>query len=248
MRVSLRRIAAETGLSVNTVSQILNRNGSSLYRPETCEQVLAVARQLGYRPNASARFMLKGTFDTIALLQRHGDPGTASSTRLVQEAVRELQTAGLHLMLVNIEREDFAAGRMPMVVQQQMADGFLIDFLLGIDPQYERLVDDFGRPGVWLNQRRQTNAVFPDDRAGAEALAEALLARHPGQVAYLDYSYGLSGEPGHYSEGERRAGWRCAVERSGQTARLIGRAMNDTPSPAPGWRPPTARVRSSPAP
>jgi LacI family transcriptional regulator len=222
MRVSLRRIAEETGVSINTVSQILNRKGTALYRAETCELVLAAAKRLGYRPNASARFMLTGRFDSVALLQSGAADAVAPPAAFYRAVVAELQAAGLHLLLTHVPPTAAAGGSLPQVIGQWMTDGFLIDSLVGLGPDAERQLDESGRPGVWVNHRRELNAVFPDDRAAAEALAEALLARGLGPVAYVDYSYGLGREPGHYSEGERRAGYAAAVARRGLQPRLIG--------------------------
>ena len=54
---SLRDIAAECQLSINAVSEILNRGNEARYRPDTCERVRAVAARLNYVPNRAAQSM-----------------------------------------------------------------------------------------------------------------------------------------------------------------------------------------------
>ena len=49
MAVTLKDIAAATGLSIPTVSQILNHRSGNYCSEAKCKQVLKVARELGYR-------------------------------------------------------------------------------------------------------------------------------------------------------------------------------------------------------
>jgi LacI family transcriptional regulator len=57
-RVSIGAIAAEAGVSRNTVSLALR--GSDRVKPETARRVAAVAERLGYRPNLLARALATG--------------------------------------------------------------------------------------------------------------------------------------------------------------------------------------------
>src|SRR6185369_16509410 len=67
MPVTIKEIAERSGLSIPTVSQVLNNKGHR-YRSETCNRVLKAVRELGYRPNSSARAMRMGRFNCVALL------------------------------------------------------------------------------------------------------------------------------------------------------------------------------------
>jgi DNA-binding LacI/PurR family transcriptional regulator len=66
MRVTLKQIANETGMSVPAVSHILNRRGK--YSTETCKKVFAAANKLGYRPNYTARAMRTGQTRQIGVV------------------------------------------------------------------------------------------------------------------------------------------------------------------------------------
>src|SRR5260370_29884079 len=48
-------IAEAVGVHTSTVSRVLNGDPAQSVRPEIYQQILAVARQQGYRPNALAR-------------------------------------------------------------------------------------------------------------------------------------------------------------------------------------------------
>ena len=66
MRITLKKIAAATGMSVPAVSHILNRRGN--YSPETCKKVVSAAKEMGYRPNSTARAMRSGKTHQIGVV------------------------------------------------------------------------------------------------------------------------------------------------------------------------------------
>ena len=66
MRVTLKEIAAATGMSVSTVSHILNKRGN--YSPESCKKVISAAGEMGYRPNSTARAMRSGKTHQIGVV------------------------------------------------------------------------------------------------------------------------------------------------------------------------------------
>ncbi|MGO4189431.1 LacI family DNA-binding transcriptional regulator [Pseudarthrobacter sp. TAF60_1] len=53
--IGIKDVAAAAGVSVTTVSHVLNEVASARISPETRDRVRSVARQLGYGPNSVAR-------------------------------------------------------------------------------------------------------------------------------------------------------------------------------------------------
>ncbi|WP_034335817.1 LacI family DNA-binding transcriptional regulator [Deinococcus misasensis] len=64
--VTIKDIAREAGVSISTVSRILNH--APLVREEKRQKVLSVIEQLGYQPNASAQNLVRGTSMTVGVL------------------------------------------------------------------------------------------------------------------------------------------------------------------------------------
>lgn len=64
-RVTITDVARETGVSIKTVSNVLNNTGSM--RPETRERVREAIERLGYRVNVSARAMKTGGTKLLGL-------------------------------------------------------------------------------------------------------------------------------------------------------------------------------------
>ena len=65
-RVTIRDVAAAVGLSPTTVSHALN--GKGRVDPATRDRVAKTAKQLGYRPDRTARRLRSGRSGAIALL------------------------------------------------------------------------------------------------------------------------------------------------------------------------------------
>ncbi len=70
--MSLKQIAEMTGVSVSTVSRVLNDASSTCASKETREKIWAAAREIGYTPNEAAR-----------QLKKSGGPAATSEERRV---------------------------------------------------------------------------------------------------------------------------------------------------------------------
>ncbi|HZQ06476.1 MAG TPA: LacI family DNA-binding transcriptional regulator, partial [Anaerolineae bacterium] len=65
-RVTSIEVARRAGVSQSTVSRVFSDR--NLVSQETADQVLRVARQLGYKPNAIARSLINRRTDLIGIL------------------------------------------------------------------------------------------------------------------------------------------------------------------------------------
>ncbi len=66
-RCTIKEVAARSGVSVATVSNVL-QNKSHLYSPETAQRVWQAVRELGYRPSSVARSLIRQRTDTIGVI------------------------------------------------------------------------------------------------------------------------------------------------------------------------------------
>lgn len=71
-RTTLKQVAARAGVSVTTVSLVLNDAPASI-GSDTRERVLAVASELGYVPSAAARSLASGRTHTVGLVICHAE-------------------------------------------------------------------------------------------------------------------------------------------------------------------------------
>lgn len=84
---TLRHIAEQAGISLETVSHILNGTTRKKYSPITRERVKQIAAKLGYTPHRASQTMRKGRSNLIAVIH------FGSRYRTGQEAVRYLPQA-----------------------------------------------------------------------------------------------------------------------------------------------------------
>ena len=106
-----RKIAAKAGVSFQTASKVLN-GGNVRVSAETAARIMAVAEQLGYRPNTVARSLVQRTTATIGLIA-----GDLTDGALSQFAVAAERTARRHQHAVLVgnlaERRRGRRGRAP---------------------------------------------------------------------------------------------------------------------------------------
>ncbi len=92
---SIRDVARISGVSIATVSQVLNKGGRPVSEP-TRQRVLQAARQLNYHPNAMARSMRLSRTDTLGLIYLHGHSPIHTSPSFVR-MLDGVLTAGTQL-------------------------------------------------------------------------------------------------------------------------------------------------------
>lgn len=71
---TIRDVAKESGVSVATVSYVLN-DGPRPVHPDTRQRVLATIRRLDYHPNAMARGLVRRRMNTLGVLSGFVSPG-----------------------------------------------------------------------------------------------------------------------------------------------------------------------------
>ncbi|HEV2473035.1 MAG TPA: LacI family DNA-binding transcriptional regulator, partial [Chthonomonadales bacterium] len=61
MRITIKQIASELGVSHSTVSRVLNKKQSAMVSDSTRDRILATAVQMGYRPSRLAQALKNET-------------------------------------------------------------------------------------------------------------------------------------------------------------------------------------------
>ena len=221
MAVSIRQVAETAGVSTATVSHVLGRRGHS-YRPETCQRVLRVAREMGYRPNASARSMRSGRFGAVALLLST-EPHRSSLPGTLLGAIQDvLAKQDLHLTLGRLPDERLTSeGFVPKILRELMADGLLINYFADVPQRLVELIQSYHLPSVWLNVKQRYDAVCPDDIKAARQAVQRLATLGHRRIAYVNYSRPAPGNGPHYSMLDRRRGYERAMRQAGLSAQVI---------------------------
>ncbi len=210
MAVTLNDIAQLAGVSVSTVSRVLN-NKAAEYRisPDTEEAILQAAQRLKYRPNQIARGLRLKRTNTLGVVAPDvSNPFFAYIIKRVQNIAHNL---GYSILVCNTDENlDQEIEHVNMLYRNRV-DG-LIAMPVGQDFRHFAEWLDKGRPVVLLDRcfdGIETNKVVVDNFTGSyEAVAHMLSYGHK-RVAFIQ------GLPGTYTNTERLRGYRQALRDHG---------------------------------
>lgn len=175
-------IAREVGVSITTVSHILNNKGR--FKPETVARVLEAVERLKYRPNFAAKSLAARRTNTVALsallTPESFDPLNLQYFGAIAQAVgRHGYTFLLHVSPDMESFEEFVASGM--------ADGWLLMMVRRRDERIDLLRErqvpfvSIGRP----DEREAIDVVDTDFEQTARLALEHLLALGHRCIAYL---------------------------------------------------------------
>ncbi|WP_418320672.1 LacI family DNA-binding transcriptional regulator [Piscinibacter sakaiensis] len=171
---TIQDVAALAGVSVSTVSNVLNDREARM-RPETLARVKAAIAELGFRPNHSARMLKTGHMPMIGLMvPTIANPFFGVLARWVEEAA---QARGYGVLLCNTYRNaqrerDYAEAFMAQGVRGVILGAALI--------AQEHLVPLIGQglAAVSLDRGTSSDGLLRDSVSVDNGQAGAMAAEH----------------------------------------------------------------------
>jgi LacI family transcriptional regulator len=171
-RVTIRDVAAQAGVSHQTVSRVVN--GREYVAPQTAERVRQAIANLNYQPNAIARSMARGRTGMVACIAPNLTDYTFAS--IIDGADAEMRRQGYFLLSAAAgDAEIFAA------LIDQLVNGRRVEGLIVINPyadgRHAHLPTDF--PIVFAGSRPREEIAYSvalDDVAAARQATEHLLS------------------------------------------------------------------------
>jgi LacI family transcriptional regulator len=124
-KVNLRELAEHLGLSVATVSLVMNRSPAAKSIPHhTQARVRAAARELNYRPNVMARMLRQQRSFTVGVIVPEISEGYAA---LVLSGIEDhlLQEGYFYFVVSHRHRADLIE-EYPRLLQQRAVEGFVL--------------------------------------------------------------------------------------------------------------------------
>ncbi len=210
MAITLNDIANKAGVSVSTVSRVLN-NKTKKYRisEETEDLILKAAKRLNYRPNQLARGLrLKKTHTIGLIVPDISNPFFAHVTRIIQTHAYQ---AGYSLIVCNTDEDIETELEQVELLLSKGVDGFIVMPVGTTFSHIKKLMDD-SVPLVLLDRSfddLDTSSVVVDNYTGAYKATEYLISMGHSKIAVIQ------GLPDTYTNNARVKGYLEALKDAG---------------------------------
>lgn len=183
--VTLKDIAQEAGVSVMTVSNVINGKFSKVSKENTI-RIQNLIKDMGYVPNASARSLARNKTNLIAIVLRSNDNENVlespHNSALVGTIIRKVQEHGYYAMVNILEFQDDIIKSL----QAWNVDGAI--FLGMFDDEIEVLHNTCNVPMVFIDSYsniRQLSNVGIDDFKGGQLAADYLVSKGHTEIAFV---------------------------------------------------------------
>jgi LacI family transcriptional regulator len=207
-RPTMPDVAREAGVSVKTVSRVINREPG--VRPKTEALVIAAIAKLGFRRNDAARSLRSGrsTSSIGLVIEDLGNPFYSTLARAVEGVARSHDSL---LISASSEGDLDLERRLVHEMCERRVDGLIIVPSVG-DQAFVNEEMEMGTPTVFVDRPPtgvKADVVLADNAGGARAALEFLIARGHESIAILAEDDRI------YTMGQRLRAARAAADRAG---------------------------------
>ncbi len=183
MRPTIYTVAEKAGVSIATVSRVLNANGP--VSEQTRAKVRHAMDALGYQPNASARGLAANTTSTIALVfPKLSGP---FFSQLIRGAEIAASDSEYHLLIYGASGEILGADNQTLGMLTTKVDGLILASS-GVSHCYIRDLQRQNLPVVVLGEDPTdipADSIQPDNVGGAEKMVTHLIEHGYRRIAMI---------------------------------------------------------------
>jgi LacI family transcriptional regulator len=186
--IGIRDVAAAAGVSVTTVSHVLNDVAYARISPETRDKVKEAATRLGYGPNRLAQALRTRRTGMLGLISEE-IATTPHAGRIILGADEAARARGYNLMIINTSSTASPDSRDADVeaLLERQVDGILyatmyhreVTVPVGLGKLPAVLVDADSLSGPFTS-------VVPDEEGGARAAVQSLLDAGHTRIGFLN--------------------------------------------------------------
>jgi LacI family transcriptional regulator len=182
---TLKEIAKEAGVSVMTVSNVVNGNFSKVSK-KNAERIQKIIKEKNYVPNSSARSLAKSNSNIIAIILR-GDQNENSlksphNASLVGTVIQKIQQHGYYAMVSIVQTQEDIMER----IRTWNVAGTI--FLGMFDDEIEKICLETKIPKVFIDSYSSANQLFNigiDDYKGGRLAAQHLMTKGHKKLAFV---------------------------------------------------------------
>lgn len=206
---SIKDVAKLAGVSIASVSYVLNNTPNKSIKEETVARILEAAKELNYTPNKIARSLKTQKSYTIGLIVADiANPYFSQLARFIED---EAEKQGYTLIIGSSDESDAKFARLLTLFRDRMVDGLIIAPVEGDKTAVElaalknipfvlidRTVPGFDAPAVLINNREISRKT-----------AQYLIDSGKKNIALVSYNTGIT------SLSERMEGYIDALNANG---------------------------------
>jgi len=222
MKASIYDVAKKSGVSVVTVSRVINN--ASTVRQSSRDKVMKAIKELNYQPSSAAQSLARGKTNVIGLLIP--DLTDPFIMEVVDTVDRELEKKGYFLALSVIGENDDSTVRSNFLFQQDRVDGILILTPI-FEDDYVCSLKDKNIPFVIMDNQLfpyTVSSIVVDNFKGGYDVTRHLL-----ELGHL--KFGCIGGPEELLSAEHRVdGFNAALKEVGVEALSVKRGEFDITS------------------
>ncbi|WP_159609897.1 LacI family DNA-binding transcriptional regulator [Glutamicibacter sp. JC586] len=202
-RVTIADVSEASGMSKASVSMILNNKPGTRLSEETAERVRAVAKELGYRPNAAAQSLRSGKTRTLGFISDQ-----VTVTRFASEMITGILRAAEgreHTVLIaeTFGKPDQLAEAVTQMAHRDV-DGLILGFM--DSRQRDLKIPHTGLPTVLVNgiDERPCISVLPNEFESGKTAVQRIVASGAHAVAIIGQLNHVAKRPRFYPSITRR--------------------------------------------
>ncbi len=183
MPVTMRDVARQAGVSIKTVSRVVNDQGE--ISESTRQRVLAVIEELGYRPSRLARALVTRQTHTVGLLV--GDITNPFFPKVARGVLDAANTRGYSAFLCNTDGDAQQERSLLESLADHGVDGIIFYPTYHSEETLKKFVEYY-RPVVVVNhffEHPHVSQVIVDNHLGAKLAVDHLAAKGHSAIAML---------------------------------------------------------------
>lgn len=185
-RMSIKDISKELGISITTISFIINKKAKGRISQEVINKVEDYIEKVGYRPNSSAQTLRTGKTKTIVFMAEDiSDPFFSAIAKEMEEIAYK---DGYKIIYCSTENNKKRALELISLFQDRQVDAFIITPPEGFQEKIQDLISQQSEVVMLFDRRYEElnhNYVVLDNYNSAKTATENLINEDCQQIAYV---------------------------------------------------------------
>lgn len=187
-RASIKDIARIAGVSVATVSYVLNKKEGSRISEATQKKIIDVAREINYTPNKIAKSLKMSKSKLIGLIV--ADISNDFYSNIARSIEDEAMKLGYTLLIGSCDENPEKFGKLTELFSEQQVDGMIVAPVVDSDDAINRLIRE-EYPIVTIDRYLKNidlPGVMINNFEISEQICERLLMKNFDELIYVGYN------------------------------------------------------------